>query len=307
MRGVLATVSLLLGALVAGVSCSTTRRDTADSRDSTLLAAREARYQVALARRDTGGSVAPIARWHLPQYLQEISGLALTRDGRLLTHADQRAKVFEIDYRRGLVVKDFSVGNPAAHGDFEAITTVGDSVFLLASDGVIYRSIEAGKNRSVQYTMTDTGLGNICEFEGMTYDPAGKVMLLACKRAFDKSLKDSLVIFRWSLSDEKANAKPSHLAVPLSRIIGSHEWDGFRASDITIDPFNGNYVLIASRERAIIEITPAGDVVFSASLPPGHEQAEGLAITRDSVLLISDEARGTQPTLTLYRWPLRGQ
>jgi hypothetical protein len=53
----------------------------------------------------------------------------------------------------------------------------------------------------------------------------------------------------------------------------------------------------------LVEITPAGGVVASRSLPPGHAQPEGLAITRDNLLLVSDEAATGPAMLTAYRRP----
>jgi len=91
--------------------------------------------------------------------------------------------------------------------------------------------------------------------------------------------------------------------VPITEVIGSNPWKSIFPSDITIDPFNGNYVLIAARQQALIEITPAGEVVFSRALPGPHEQAEGVAITKDSILMISDEAVRRPAVVTLYRWP----
>jgi uncharacterized protein YjiK len=61
--------------------------------------------------------------------------------------------------------------------------------------------------------------------------------------------------------------------------------------------------LVAAREQALIEITPAGDVVFARPLPGVHEQAEGVAITPDSILIISDERVTGPAVITLYRWP----
>lgn len=251
-----------------------------------------------------GWSEAPIARWVLPRGLEEVSGLALTADGRLLTHGDQRAEVFEIDYRRGVAVKQFALGRPTEHGDFEAIAVVGDTVVLLASNGTLYLFREGANDARVAYTIHDTNLGRECEFEGLAFDPAIRALLLACKNVGMKGLQDSLVIFRWSVQGGKTPL--SRLTVPLSRVIGSNAWDGLHPSDITIDPLNGNYVIIAGREKAIVEITPAGAVVFARPLPGKHPQPEGVAITRDSILIVSDEAshKGESGVVTLYRWPL---
>jgi uncharacterized protein YjiK len=296
--------------VLAITSCDPAARHDGASADSALLAGREARLERKLMHPDSD-SAAPLARWRLPESLKEISGLALDANGRLLVHGDSRGQIVEVDYRRGVVRREFTLGTPVAHGDFESITTMGDTVMLLASDGVLYRFAEGANGKSVAYTTLDTGLGDKCEFEGLAYDATLKSLLLACKKVYDKPLKDSVVIYRWPTSPEKdtANAKSSksgpkfsYLAVPLARIIGSNDWTDLHPSDITIDPLNGNYVLIASREKALFEITPAGAVVFARPLPPGHDQAEGVAITRDSILIISDEAKSGPALITLYRW-----
>jgi hypothetical protein len=50
-----------------------------------------------------------------------------------------------------------------------------------------------------------------------------------------------------------------------------------------------------------VEVSASGAVVSARSLPPGHEQAEGVAITRDDLLVISDEAKGVPAMITVYR------
>lgn len=275
--------------------------------DSTLLAERTAALQARIAHPDSAKPDAPIARWNLPSSLSEISGLGLTGDGRLLTHGDSRGKIVELDYRRGVVLKEFLVGAPPAHGDFEAITLVGDMLVLLASDGVLYLFAEGANATSVPFTTYDTGLGERCEFEGLAYESTVKTLLLACKKVHVKALRDSLIVYRVPIemvttAGKGGGKKLSYLAVPLSRIIGSNEWTTLHPSDITIDPFNGNYVFVASMEKALFELTPAGALVFARSLPPGHDQAEGVAITKDSILIISDEAKVGPALLTLYRW-----
>lgn len=293
-----------LALLAAGAACAKSPAPTTVSADSLVMSERAARIDSALKQTDSTNADDPIARWRLPSELNEISGLALTADGRLLAHGDERGKVFEVDYRRGVVVKEFTVGPTPVHGDFESITVAGTKVLLLTSGGVIYQFPEGGNGAAVQFAMRDSGLGDECEFEGMAFDSTAKLLLLACKRVHDKALKDSLVIFRLPLEPgtDAKEKKPPHLAVSMAKIVGATGWDGFHPSDLTIDPFNGNYVLVAAREKALVEITPTGDVVFARPLPPDHQQAEGVAITGDHILMISDEAKGGPATITLYRW-----
>lgn len=296
--------SALLAALLAGSACRQPSRAATAQADSVEVTSRVAHLAGALALPDSGtrrGAV--LARWVLAQDLSEISGLALTADGRLLTHEDETGRVFEVDYRRGELVKEFSIGTQMVRADFEGIAAVDDTLFLLASDGMLYEFQEGENGDHVAYTFHDPGLKHACEFEGVAFDRAIGALLLACKNVRTAGpLRDSLVIYRWVLPGGGGH-RPSRLTVPLAQVIGANGWKGLHPSDITIDPFSGNYVLVAAEERALIEITPAGAVVFSRALPAGIARAEGVAITRDSILIISSEAGRGPATISLYRWP----
>jgi uncharacterized protein YjiK len=269
---------------------------------SSTAVARETRLQRGLADHDTAVAGAPLAQWLLPPALQEISGLALTRDSRLLVHDDEVGQVWEIDFRRGILVKLFALGSRVVKGDFESIAIANDVVFLLASNGTLYEFPEGASGAQVEYKVHDTGLKKACEFEGVAFAPAINALLLACKTAYAPENRGQLVIYRWSLTGDTA-ARLTRLSVPLAGVIGSNGWKGLHPTDITVDPVSHNYVLVASQEKALVEITPAGVVVFARPLPAMHHQPEGIAITKDSILIVSDEAGQRPAMITLYRWP----
>jgi uncharacterized protein YjiK len=274
--------------------------------DSTTLAQRESRLEHSLAQRDTTagdttGERKVIARWIMPRNLDELSGIALTRDGRLLAQGDERGQISEIDYRRGVVTKQFVVGHPTIKADLEAIAVADGFVFLLASNGTLYEFREGANGERVDYTTHDTRLGKECEFEGLAFDSTLNSLLLACKHVAIKHLKDHLVIYRWRL-DGKGN-RLSRMTVPLDGILKAIGEKEFRPSDITVDPFTGDYVVISSLQMAIVEITPDGQLVFARKLPGDHDQPEAVAITRDSILIIGDEAKNRPAVITLYPWP----
>jgi len=300
-----AIAAAALATCVAANGCRPADAARTARADSTTLAQRESRLEHSLAQRDTtaGDSTADrkaIARWIMPRNLDELSGIALTRDGRLLAHGDERGQISEIDYRRGVVTKQFVVGHPTIKADLEAITVADGFVFLLASNGTLYEFREGANGERVDYTTHDTRLGKECEFEGLAFDSTLNSLLLACKHVGIKHLKDHLVIYRWRLDGGK---RLSRMTVPLGSILKAIGEKGFHPSDITVDPFTGNYVVISSLEMAIVEVTPAGQLVFARKLPGGHDQPEAVAITRDSILIIGDEAKHRPAVLTLYPWP----
>lgn len=290
--------------MLAAAACQNGSDDLATVDRSPVALAREVRLQRALADKDsTAWRDAPLAKWILPRELREISGLTLTKDGRLLAQTDEVGKVWEIDYRRGILVKRFALGDGGVHGDFEGITTGdGNVIYLFTSRGKLYEFHEGANHADVGFRTYETGLRDACEFEGVAFDRAINSLLLACKTVHDSTVHNSVVIYRWRVAGD-TSSRLSRLIVPIADVVGTNDWKSFHPSDITIDPFSGNYVLIASKERGLIEITPSGAPVFARPLPKDHIQPEGVAITKDSLLIISDEGGADLGMITLYKWP----
>ncbi len=83
-------------------------------------------------------------QWKLPGRLQEISGLAMTPDNRLLAHNDEKGIIVEIDYQSGSIVKAFGLtdlSKPVAD-DFEGIAVADARIYLVSSSGRLYECPE---------------------------------------------------------------------------------------------------------------------------------------------------------------------
>ena len=301
MKTLWLAASFVLFASIGGIACERADSSAAKAGGDDVLDQRVARLNESLASGDSTDVTEPIARWLLPAELAEISGLALTSDQRLFTHNDETARITEIDYRRGTIVKHFYAGEDGLHGDFEGLTYANNRFFLLSSNGQLYEFPEGDDGDRVDVTVHDTHLGKECEFEGVTYDEASNAFVLACKNVGGKKPNDNLVLYRYQ-PGQTGSTGISELTVPQSKIIGRNKWKEMRPTDITVDPSNGNYVLVSAQEKALFEISPTGDVVRSGPLAGQHPQAEGVAITRDHILIVSDEATNSAATITLYRW-----
>jgi uncharacterized protein YjiK len=279
-------------------------RETPQAKAAEIHAVEAARKQelarrLALADANRANAL-PVAQWIMPPQLREISGLALTTRGTVLTHDDNVGRVYEIDPKTGILLKGFSLEG-GVRGDFEAITIAGSDVYLLQSKGKIYKFKEGADAEQVPYSLYDTGLGKECEFESMAYEADSSRLVLVCKKFLQKNAPKELLIYHVPLPLGDRSAITA-LRVPIHDVIGSNKWKNFHPSDINIDPITKNYVIISSHEKGLIVITPDGEVVRSEPLPGDHRQPEGVAITKDSILLVSDEANVKPPAITLYRW-----
>ena len=241
-------------------------------------------------------------QWKLPGRLKEISGLAMTLDNRLLAHNDEKGVIHEIDYRNGTILKAFQLAdikNPV-NGDFEGIATVNDQGYLVTSSGRIYEGSRGADGESVLYNIYSTGVGRDCEIEGLAYDASQRALLLMCKGARSAELKDQLVIYHWSI-DEKQLIEGAHIIIPVIEFTRHIEGKEFQPSGIERHPASGNYFVIASRQRAIAEITPDGQVVAAKLFPAKwHRQTEGITFAADGSLIIADEGAGGKARLTVY-------
>ncbi|HSE51569.1 MAG TPA: hypothetical protein VLB00_05240, partial [Gemmatimonadales bacterium] len=137
---------------------------------------------------------------------------------------------------------------------------------------------------------------------GVAFDSTANALLLPCKNVGDKSLQGNLVIYRYALGSDSAGTSTSELSIPMAQAVGNNRWKQVRPTDIAVDPWTGNYVMVAAQEKGILQVTPGGAVVFSRPLVGSHPQSEGVAVTRDSILIVADEGTGQAGAITLYRW-----
>ncbi len=228
--------------------------------------------------------------WGLPKRLAEISGLAVTRDGRLLGHNDEKAVVSEINLESGEIMKSFSLGDPPEAGDFEGIA-VGerDAIYLITSTGRLYRFAEGANDAHVPFETFETGLAPVCEVEGLAYHPAQQSLIVACKTNHARNMRKTVALYAWSVRTRTLGAEP-WLTASADEIAAAAGVEGFHPSSVEIDPATGRVILLAARERAMAELDPDGSIVAARQLGDAHNQAEGAAILPDGALVIADEA-----------------
>lgn len=237
-------------------------------------------------------------RRDLPGRLDEVSGLAFTPDGRLFAHGDERAWIHEIDARTGRVGKRFMFGERTARDDFEGIAIVGERFFLISSGGLLYEGREGEDREEMPYRLTDTGIGQTCEAEGLEYHPGWDELLIPCKSTTLDL--DAIVIHRVPLAPDSPRNPPILVA---RAELAAHGIDrDFHPSALALDPGTGTLILVAAREEALLEISPEGRVISGLRLSrQRHPQPEGAAFGPDGTFYLADESNGRDARLTAYR------
>lgn len=243
-----------------------------------------------------------LSQWRLPNRLKEISGLAVTADERLFAVADEAAIIYELDVERGRIHKSFAYGDPVLRGDFEGIAVDGSDVYLVTSDGTIVSGREGANGEQLAYMSYETGVGAECEIEGLATDRQNGRLLLACKTLRPSRSIDDLAIFAWSIADRRLEDSAT-IILPVRPILRELRTNRLDPSGLVVDAQSGHLLLVAARQRALVELSPDGQLVAVAELPltARHRQPEGLAMLSDGRLLIADEGGNHKGRLGIYR------
>lgn len=225
----------------------------------------------------------------LPAELDEISGLFyLPKDSSLLAVGDERGYIYKIrpGQRRSMERWHFD-----RNGDYEDLIAVGDSIYVLESNGnlhVVHIDGQGAAN-TVNYDFP----GKKSEFEGLFYDTAASKVVLLCKDCeVDKNVGKrylSMYYFdpvshNYTLAPFKINVEGIALNVGVPKL-------KFKPSGVTVNPSNGHLFMVSAINRMLVETTREGSVVAVHVVDDRiYKQPEGIAFSRNGTLYISNEA-----------------
>ena len=225
---------------------------------------------------------APDAVVSLPGELQEISGLTLLPSGNVGAVQDEAGVIYEIDPGTGEVVSRETFSDP---GDYEGIELTPDAVWVLESDGDLYRT-QRGADGGVETEKIETGLKSKNDTEGLGYDLARNRLLIACKEDPGPGLKGVRAIYAFDLAARAMSDRP---VITLDRSVVDGR-DDFKPSALAVHPRTGQVYVLSSVRKALAVVEADGTLTAVVELPRSlYPQPEGIAFASDGTLFISNE------------------
>lgn len=239
----------------------------------------------------------PVAVHRLSRGLAEVSGLAVLPGGNVAAHGDEEARVEVLDPATGARLWRFHLGTGPVRGDFEGIAAIGTRLVLLTSRGWLYETRATQPGTAVGYRTWDADVGEGCDAEGLDFDPALNVLVVACKAPAEGGA--ATVIHRVGTSPDARGLPP--LRIPWEALTAHGVEPELSPSGIAVDPSTGRYLLVAARQGLLLDLDPDGAIRSVVRLDPArHRQVEGVALGAGGALLLADEGRGGRARLTVY-------
>jgi len=238
----------------------------------------------------------------LPGNLREISGLALTSDGKLLAHDDEEGTIYQLNYLTGEIIDYFifTLNGKIVRDDLEGIAVADHQVYVTNSSGKIYKFSVGAKGKAGSCEAFPTPLAAHWEIEGLTYNAELRCLVFISKKPISPRVQGKIGVFFWSVETQRLLEEKTIL-IPFKHFASKIGKKKFKPSGIEWDRSSGNYLVVASKQHALAEIDANGSVLAVERLRASwHRQMEGITFLDGKGVLISDEGDKQAARLTLY-------
>ncbi|MDQ3278992.1 MAG: SdiA-regulated domain-containing protein [Bacteroidota bacterium] len=225
-------------------------------------------------------------KWEMPSVLKEISGIAYIDSERMACIQDEQGVIYIYNRGKAQIEKEIPFAEP---GDFEDITLVGETAWVVRADGKLFEvDMRSSKPAAKQHSTPLTVKHNV---EGLAYDKAHNRLLLAIKEDEPKG-SDYKGIYGFDLATKKMLKEPVYKIDLQHEVFAGEKGKkakGIKPSAIAIHPATGNLYITDGPRAHLLVMDGAGKIKDLLKLGKAFEQPEGLSFGPGGELYISNE------------------
>ncbi|MBL6449765.1 SdiA-regulated domain-containing protein [Fulvivirga sp. 29W222] len=239
---------------------------------------------------------APDQKYLLHYDLEEISGLSMLGDAHLAVVQDELGYVYVLKAENGELVRKIKF---AKSGDYEGIEVVGNSIYVVKSNGDIY-SFKVSGSETVAPDEVDTDFSSQNDVEGLSV--LEDRLLVACKKKGeinDKKVKGKAV-YSYNIKEKKVSAEPlfHFREEEIEDFIKGRKFfnkiHSFDPSAIAVHPLTSDIYWL-SADKVLVVLSPAFHLKEVVRLDRGiYKQPEGICFAQDGTMYLSSEGDGAR-------------
>jgi uncharacterized protein YjiK len=235
--------------------------------------------------------------------IKEISGVVWdNHKDEFIAHNDEKGTIFYLDKNNAGIVREFQFST--SKGDYEDIAIAKDNIYVLRSDGMLYRIVTdstTGSQKSFDLGKID--LPGPVDFETLYYDQDRNALIMMCKNCAgdDKKVVSAYAYYPDSIGFV---TKPV-FSIDVSKVkqLSPRETSRFQPSAARIHPVLKKLFILSSASNQLVITDTDGNVegfyMLAKKLFP---QAEGLTFKTNGEMFISNEALSEKATLMKFNY-----
>jgi hypothetical protein len=234
----------------------------------------------------------------LKKKLLEISGLVYLGNDSVAAINDEKGELFFLDLNTNGSVK-YKFGE---NGDYEELAKVGDTYYVLNSNGNIFEVSAPPNVEGTRYKFPDKD--NKIEFESLVYYKNLNKLVLISKD--QRNRVADISAYSFDLQTKQFDTT-EFFSIPKKRIfqmLQSYSYD-CKPSAAAIHPITGKLFIVASVGKQLLICSPDGKPEKIYKLNPAQfPQPEGISFANNGDMFISNE--GLDGKATILKFPYAG-
>lgn len=234
--------------------------------------------------------------------IKEISGVVWdNHKDEFIAHNDEKGIIYYLDKNNGDIVREFQF--TPAKGDYEDIAIANDIVYVLRSDGMLFRIVADSAGGQKSFDLGQLELSGKDDFETLYYDADRRAMILICKNCEgdDKKVVSAYAYYPDSIGFVN---KPIYtIDVAKVKELSPRETSRFQPSAARIHPVLKKLFILSSASNQLVIADTSGNVegvyMLAKKLFP---QAEGLTFKTNGEMFIANEAITSKAVLLKFNY-----
>lgn len=225
-----------------------------------------------------------LERFKLPKKLKEVSGIDYLSNGKFACIQDEKGVVFIFNSAEGKLERKIPFSGA---GDFEGITVVGQTIYVIRADGILF-TIENMNDSKPVVKKYKTGLTIKNNIESLCYEKAGNRLLMVGKDK-EADRQDQKKIYSFDIQTKKLNSTPAFVIDLNNKLIRSGKRK-LRPSDMGIHPVSSDLYIIDGPAEKLLILDSGGAVKNVYALDSKQiPQPEGISFEENGDVYISTE------------------
>jgi uncharacterized protein YjiK len=224
-------------------------------------------------------------KWELPSELKEVSGIAFIDENRFACIQDELGTIFIYNILSDEIEKKIQFAKP---GDYEDITLIGSTAYVVRSDGKLFEVDLSDKKTPVKEYKTPLTVKN--DIEGLCFDRNNNRLLLTTKEEVSGN-KNYKGIYSFDLTKKTLLPEPVYKIDLTHKVFtsGAKRNKIIKPSAIAIHPATGEIFITDGPNSRLLIMNSSGKIVKLLVLGSDFEQPEGITFSPDGELFISNE------------------